>query len=210
MTPAHLTRLWLVVGLVVVFYSLNSWIAGQGGNPIFDINLVDDRPATSTLIAMPICALLLTLLCRIGIRFAKASPDARFWLERMPVVGLEGLNTSSPEGRRYQGFFLFLFIGLPSAALVYFTDRVLEAKVFDRQTPDAKLAPLDGVPLSTMLSRPYWDDRFRLGGSVDEAVTRFPVIEPIVLALLLAVAFWNVARLLYVISAQPSHVPDGR
>lgn len=210
MTAAHYSRLWLAVGLVLVFYSLNSWIAGQGGKPIFNIELVDDRPVASALIALPICAVLLTLLCRIGVRFAKASPRARVWHQRMPLVGLEGVRTGSPEGRLYQGFFLLVFVGLPTAALVYFADRVRKAKVFDTENGCAEMAPLDPVPLGTMLSWPYWDDRYRLGRDMQDAVTWFPVLEPIVLGILLALALWNVARLLYVLFAPPRHVPRGR
>ncbi|GHG25280.1 hypothetical protein [Paracoccus aerius] len=210
MTAAHYSRLWLAVGLVLVFYSLNSWIAGQGGKPIFNIELVDDRPVASALIALPICTLLLTLLCRIGVCFAKASPRARSWHERMPLVGLDGVRTGSPEGRLYQGFFLLIFVGLPSAALVYFADRVRKAKVFDTLNGCDDMTPFDAVPLSMILSRPYWDDRFRLGRSLEDAVTWFPILEPIVLAILVALALVNVVRLLYVLFAEPRHVPRGK
>lgn len=199
MTPAHLTRLWLAVGLVLVFYSTNSWIAGQGGKPVLDMDLIDDRPVTGALIAIFVCTVLLTLLCWIGIAFARKAPQASGWHARMPVIGLEGLDTASPEGKTYQRFFLTLLIGLPVAALVYFTDQVMGARVFDHDMPGARLQPLDPVSLSTIFSDGYWDHRFRIGEDAEKAVTWFPVLEPMLIGLLLLLAAVSVLLFLRVL-----------
>jgi hypothetical protein len=127
----------------------------------------------------------------------------------MPVIGLEGLDTGSREGRLYQGFFLLLLIAVPAAALIYFTVQVLSAHVFDRQNSAAELGALDPVSLSTVLSGPYWDDRFRLGESADKAVTWFPVLEPMILTLLVAIAAWQVVAFLRVLFAGRGDAPDG-
>lgn len=164
MTRVHLTRLWLAVGLVLLFYAVNSWVAGQGGKPILNMDLIDDRPVTSALIAIFVCTVLLTLLCWIGIAFARKLPQAGAWHRRMPVIGLEELDTSSPEGKAYQAFFLIVLIGVPVAALIYFTAQVMGAHVFDRDDIAAPaMAPLDPVSLGTILSGGYWHDRFRIG-----------------------------------------------
>jgi hypothetical protein len=101
-------------------------------------------------------------------------------------------DTGSREGRLFQGFFLFLLISVSAAALVHFTSQVLGAKVFDRQT-GTELDVLAPVPWDTFVSGTYWHDRFRLGESADKAVTWFPVLEPIVLAVLLLLAAGSVA-----------------
>lgn len=194
MTQAHLTRLWLAVGLVLVFYSLNTWIVSRGGKPLFGVDLLSEARIASELLAIPICAVLLALLCQVGIVYAGRS-GAWSWHARMPVIGLDGLKTGAREGRLYQAFFLFLFIALPTVALAYFTARVLGGRVFDR-CGGPELTPLSPVSWDVVASKAYWDDGYRLGADADHAVTWFPVLEPAMLALLLLLAAVQGARFL--------------
>lgn len=194
MTEAHLARLWIVVGLFLVFYSLNTWIVSQGGKALFGVELLDDQPVTSALVAIPICAVLLVLQCRIGMAYADRSGMRRQWHARTPVVGLDGLKTGSREGKLYQAFFLILFVIVPVAALGYFVDQVLGGTVYDR-VAKTEHSPLAAVDWATIASASYWDDRFRLGEGPDKAVTWFPVVEPVLLGLLLLLAAAHVVLL---------------
>jgi hypothetical protein len=109
-------------------------------------------------------------------------------------------DTGSREGRLFKGFFLFLLISVPAAALVHFTSQVLGAKVFDRQT-GTEMDVLAPVPWDAFISDTYWHDRYRLGESAGKAVTWFPVREPIVLPVLLLLAAGSVALFIRVIVA---------
>lgn len=203
MNAAHLTRLWTAVGLLLLFYALNSWIAGQGGQPILDAKLIVNEPVTSALIALVICPPLLVVLCWVGILFARLPDTGTGWHQRLPVIGLPGLLTGSIEGRLYQAFFLLVMIGLPCAALIYFLTQVLSARVF-QQPGGAELGVLDPVDLHTLWSGAYWDDGYRLGESLEKSVTWFPVVEPIVIGIILLITTAHVIAFLWNLFRAPS------
>lgn len=200
MTTAHYSKLWTIVGLALVFYSLNAWIASQGGQPFLSAKLLEDRPVLSALLAIPICGALLALLCEIGIRYARGS-GASGWHARLPVVGLDGLKTGSREGRAYQGFFLTLFVIIPSGALIHFINKSSAAKVVvnDATRREVSIVHFPDAPLSWST----WDDGFRIGQSIpppgkplEDMVTWLPVLEPLVFVLLVVLAFWRALVLL--------------
>jgi len=203
MTRAHYGTLWTAIGTILVFYTLNAWIATQGGQPLFDVNLIEARAELSGFFAIPLCAALLALLSEIGLRYARRSEDAARWHDRMPVVGLTGLNTASREGRAYQCFFLFAFILVPILGLVHFLNKTNRLVVFDRRSCEQVSAfalPAEPLRWST------WNDGYRIGVAIPDpcgrapgSVTWLPVIEPLIFGLLIALAFWRSATFLVAI-----------
>lgn len=118
MTPAQIGKIWTVMSLVLLYYAFNSWIVTQGGHEVFSVNLISSDRIPAAMIAIPICTILLTATSIVGRTYAmRMGPQ---WHDRIPVVGFEGIDTASPEGRIYQGAMAFLFTVVPAVAMVHF------------------------------------------------------------------------------------------
>lgn len=201
MNTDHFRQLWTALGTVLLFYVVNAWLASVGANPIFDFRLLEDRPKIESLLALAVCAPMLILLCGIGIRHARAvsssSPDAR-WHERLPVVWLQGVNTSTGEGRIYQGAFLAAFIVLPATSLWHFLRKIRRAGVLQDDDRSTLKDPFQLVPLKD-LGKTHWiGDGLKAGMTeIKGAVTWFPVFEPALLLMLTAAAWISAARLIW-------------
>jgi hypothetical protein len=87
--------------------------------------MTDRAPAA--LVAIPICAGLLFVASAFGIAYARRWGTA--WHGRVPVVGFDVLETSSVEGRIYQGFMLLTLSFIPTVALIHFWRIVNDAHV---------------------------------------------------------------------------------
>ncbi|QFT74866.1 hypothetical protein [Ruegeria sp. THAF33] len=189
MTQEHLRKLWSVLGALLAFYAANAWIVSQGGNPIFDVDLIEDGPGVGSLVALPICAVLTILVSRIGTAYARRS-GADAWHAKLPVVWLEGLDTSTSGGRWHQLFFLTAFIIMPALSLVHFARKVLDAPVWLRSQTGSPGSAIDTVPFSEIFSMTH-----KIGGFIDEkgklqgSVDWYPAVEPLILAAL-ALAAW--------------------
>ncbi len=197
MSVKHLRQLWTVLGAVLAFYTLNAWIVSQGGQAIFDVDLIEDRPRVGALVAIPICSALLFTLCRIGTKHAQHIRIQK-WHVRLPVVWLENLDTSSPEGRWYQRFFLLVYVIIPAAALAHFVGKVIDAPVRRNDALDMNLSPLEIIPVGEILTKTYWiggflNDKRELEG----AVSWYPVIEPAILAVFVGAAWISVGLLFW-------------
>ena len=166
----------------------------QGANPILDVELLDDRPRLEALFAILVTAPLLILLTIVGIAHARAV-DRQGWHARLPVVWLDGVDTRTAGGRAYQAVFLVLFVLLPALALLHFANKVAGATVV-RRSDGATLGPFDLVPAYN----PF-DDPYRIGDTPDasEGVSWYPVIEPILLAILVLSAWICTGRLLWIL-----------
>ena len=100
MTQEQLAKLWLGIGLVLLYHALNSWIVSQGGNEIFGAYLIVLNSVPAATIAIPVCAALLLVSSLVGRLHARRSNGGR-WHQRVPVVGFKRIETGSPEGRLY-------------------------------------------------------------------------------------------------------------
>ena len=119
MSPAHLKKLWTVVGTILVFYSVNAWLVSQGVHSVFEVALLDSRRRFESLFAIPVCGVLLILVCHIGLAHARAV-SAGSWHARIPVVWLDDLDMGTLNGKLYQAFFAVVFLLVPGAALIHF------------------------------------------------------------------------------------------
>jgi hypothetical protein len=98
MTQTQLSKMWLIVSALLLYYALNSWIVAQGGNEVFGAKLVVSNKIPAAMIAIPICAILLLVASLIGRLFALRGRPR--WHERLPFVGFDSIDTASSEGRR--------------------------------------------------------------------------------------------------------------
>lgn len=127
MNQAQISRLWVFVSGFLLFYSLNAWIAAQGGSPIFSGPLLKPHGAAAAVTTLPISAFLIAVSSCIGSLYASRSEGP--WHERIPIVGFKKIETSSREGKMYQAFIFFIFFILPFFSLVYFWSRLLTAPI---------------------------------------------------------------------------------
>jgi len=159
MTQSQLGKIWVAIGLFVLYYSLNSWIVCQGGEEIFGAKLVLPTRIPAAFIAIPICSVALMAWTIVGTTYAHRSHGA--WHHRIPVVFFDGIETGTTEGRIYQGTCFFVVLLLTLGALAHFWDVVSGATVL------ASKAPFEPVSLWDSGTLGDWNDPARICTSVD-------------------------------------------
>lgn len=205
MDQPHYTKLWSAIGLALSFYALNAWIASQGSKPFIAGGLLlEERPVLTAIVAIPICAALLALTAEVGFRHALGA-KGQPWHARLPVVWLTGMRTGSREGRLYQTFFFLLFIVMPTVALGHFVNKSFQAEVLHRATG------VRGPWWHPPAGDGFWGiwNAFAIGrqGAVEaDMITWWPVWEPVIFAVLLAVAAWRMTALVVAVLRPPHAV----
>jgi hypothetical protein len=171
MSPKQLGKLWTVIGAILLYYALNTWIVTQGGHEIFGIRLVVTNRVPAAMLAIPICSLLLIATSAIGILYALRTEPR--WPDRIPVVGFETLNTKATESKMYQGAMLFLLSILPALSLIHFWRTFTQAKLVTTGKSPALLASVwDWSKLSS------WDDPARICTTIRETASVPPSTSP--------------------------------
>lgn len=127
MSQVQLARVWFAVGCILLFYALNTWLVVQGGNTLFDINLIHSGPTPAALIGICVCAVLLIVVSGIGLLYARRSPPG--WCNRIPMGWLDKVQNDAPEVRVIKGALLAVFSLLPLAGMVHFWRVVIGAPV---------------------------------------------------------------------------------
>ncbi len=195
MNQEHLAKLWRAIGAVLLFYSLNSYLATQGGETVFSVKLFVKAREPIALFGIIIGAPLLFLGAVVGRSFASRSGPT--WHNRIPVVWFNEIDTASSEGRWYQRIMIVGLTILPALSLIHFFLIVEAASVCVRSSPARTTNVWDWSALETL------DDPTRIGGILNRAaqppicengVTFFPVVEPLVLLVLILAAYWAVYR----------------
>lgn len=193
MTPKHLTQIWTVLGTLLVYYTLSAWSISQGGQALFRDILFPKAARIESLFALIICSALLVLLSLTGAAYASNVGRVN-WAARLPVVRLEGLDTSMLSGKIYQCTFLLVFIFMPLAGLVHFFRRFAEALVIDH---DGKEGPFRPFCLLNCPSLQF--ERYVVGDGLDQGnilkkvadgqtVDWLPIGEPWAILVLLLLA----------------------
>lgn len=190
MNQTQLSKIWLVIGGVLTYYALNTWIVGQGGNEIFGTKLIASQRVPAAVVAIPVCATLLTVASLVGRLYAVRGGER--WHERVPVVGFDTLDTSQPEAKAYQAGMLFMFSLLPIAALVHFWRVFLLADVMLNDGSNRLLGSIwDWQPTLKSLNDPARICTAINAGpppSCVDGVTVLPGLEPWVFVLFTTVA----------------------
>ena len=115
---------------------------------VFEVALLDSRRRFESLFAIPVCGVLLILVCHIGLAHARAV-SAGSWHARIPVVWLDDLDMGTLNGKLYQAFFAVVFLLVPGAALIHFLQKIASINlVRDGQILNAHF--FDWVPLNEL------------------------------------------------------------
>ena len=89
MTETQLAKLWTAIASVSLLYLINSYLATQGGEPLFDTKLVAKAREPIALFAIVIGAPMLFLSALAAQLFAKRSVTSNSWFHRLPVFWFE-------------------------------------------------------------------------------------------------------------------------
>lgn len=185
MTQSQLAKIWVSLGLFLLYYSLNSWIVTQGGQEIFGAKLVLSTRVPAALIAIPLCSVVMMAWAIVGTFYARR--DGQTWYYRIPVAFFDSIDTGSAEGRIYQAANFGLVLILPLCALAHFWDIVLSAPLLSTGPAPHAVGLWDWNALGN------WDNPARLCGALEgdgtkcvDGCTILPAVEPGLFALLSA------------------------
>lgn len=122
MNQKHLTQVWQWLSITCVLFIVGSIVSIQGGSEFVGKlfgdkvgSVADNKPAVGYFAAIIGSVLFLGACLALSLN---ARRHGRCWHERVPVVWLEGLKTSSWEGKLFQAVVLLLFLVLPIAGMV--------------------------------------------------------------------------------------------
>jgi len=127
MSKEHLEKLFSALGLVLLFCTLNSWLASQGVHPILGLPLLTEERPPMAFFGLAMASILTILLCTVG--WLHARRHGTNWSGRVPVVWLDGLDTGQPDAKIYQAVVLVLFLLVPTAASVHFAQIIFSSKL---------------------------------------------------------------------------------
>lgn len=182
MNVAQLSKLWLVVGTLLLFYALNSWIVTQGGDPIFSGSVISKDRAPAAVVAIPVGSILLALASAVG--WLHATRASGKWHSRIPIAFFETLDMNRLEARVYQASMLVALSLVPTLALVHFWSIfVTEAVVFRDGSVARSGGVLQWAKLTTLDNPAVICSRFDEGVCEGDA-TILPGLEAAVFALL--------------------------
>jgi hypothetical protein len=121
MNQKHLTQIWQWMSVACVLFVLTGLVSIQGGSEfigrVFGDKAAlpaDNKPAIGYFGAIIGGALFFVASCALALH---AIRHGRSWHDRVPVVWLEGLDTSAREGRVFQVVVLVLFLALPATGI---------------------------------------------------------------------------------------------
>ncbi|RFB87660.1 hypothetical protein B5K11_26310 [Rhizobium leguminosarum bv. trifolii] len=122
MSQKHLTQIWQGVSLALLLFLITSVISIQGGSEFIGklfgdsaAGAADNKPAIGYFGAVIGGVLFLVASSILSLH---ARRHGNVWHERIPVLWLEGLNTSTWEGRTFQAIVVVIFLVLPAAGIV--------------------------------------------------------------------------------------------
>ena len=196
MTAQQMSKVWAVVGLLLLYYALNTYLVTQGGNTMFSATLISTRRIPAATLAIPICAFLLLLCSLIGIDFARKNGPR--WSDRIPLVGFEQIDMTTREAKLYQAILLSVFSLVPIVSLIHFWQLFWSADVATTSNPTepipggiwnwcALTSLNDPARICTSLNRTPGPSGQTLY-SCDDNITILPGLEPALFALVTCAA----------------------
>jgi len=191
MTPQQMSKVWTVIGLLLLYYALNTYLVTQGGNPVFGATLITKR-IPAAMLAILICTFLFLLCSLIGIDFARKNGPT--CADRIPVVGFEQINTAAREARLYQYIMLGVFSLVPILCLIHFWSLFWTADIATARNPtepiaggiwdwDALASLNDPARICSTLAKTV-DASGKTVYSCNDNITILPGLEPALFALL--------------------------
>lgn len=176
MSESALRQIWGALCLVLLYYSVNSWLVTIGAKPILDVNMLHEDRSAAALLGIVVCAPLLCLASWVGRTYA-IRHGGKTWPERIPVAWPKGVDRASRDGRTYQGIVLATVVGVPVAALLHLYRKTVNSGVVNCDT---------GADVGHWIFDLTLDHKYCLGSQ--DGVTYFPFVAPLVLACLILAA----------------------
>ena len=102
MSPQQLSKVYSVIGIFLLYFTIDTWSVTRGGQIIFGSKGVDPHRVHAAVNGIPIFSFLLCLISIVGIIYAGRSGIDAKWHSRVPILGFESMNTGSLEGKLYQ------------------------------------------------------------------------------------------------------------
>ena len=149
MTNANISRVWAVVGLFLLGYTINAFLHDRGAGAIVKQALLDDRHVPNDYYSIIIVGFTLGLLCIVGCVYQRRVLSQTN-VNRLPIVGFRRPEMSDWKIRVYQWFFYIVLVVLPSLALLQFWGQMTShGRLFEDIQIGQKDAPLEGQALNT-------------------------------------------------------------
>jgi hypothetical protein len=152
MTSQQISKVWTVLSLALVYYSLNTYLVTQGGAAIFGATLIVSIRIPAAMMGIPICSILLLLCSLIGADYA--GKDHLNWTDRIPLVGFDQIDTATREAKLYHGTMLALLSFLPAVALIHFWSTFSEAFAVTTKNPPVQIPSIWSWSALTSLNDP--------------------------------------------------------
>lgn len=203
MTPASLQKLWLVLAVVTVSFSYAVHAQMQGGplefvlKPVFGVLLKDGTPQAIAAMWGITLVSLFSLMANYVLVF-HAEMTGADWKSRYPFR-LFDFSVHSPVGSKAQKMALLVLTVAPMISFGHFWRILVKYGVLCTRPNGGGPHQLDpssgpfGVPESWTLARSIFDE-FRLaderGGMCKDATTWFPMVSPLLLAIVTAAAIY--------------------
>ncbi len=130
MNQSHIVKLFTALGLTLLIISVNTWLVVQGGEKVLGISLISNEKAGAAFLGLMLCSVLLLLVAAVGLLHARRY--GQNWHSRVPVVWLEGLDTSKKEAKLFQILIVILFFLVPIGAMVHFKEVVEDSWLCDQ------------------------------------------------------------------------------
>jgi len=189
MNTQHYEKIWAFVALVLVFYSVNTYLSSQGAETVLNIKLLDERRIPGAVFGFFVCSLLLIFLLNIGISFARLK-QSEVWQARIPTLFFDDLNHNLKSAKLYQHISIFVVLVLPSLSLVHFVRIILNANIFIDKEYKLKILALDTYNSKNVVL--FFNNDTRIGDSYCEGITWFPIAQPFLIIILsiILIYFW--------------------
>jgi hypothetical protein len=129
MEKEELSRIWTIVGVLVLYLTINIWSKTQGwGVNLPNVLSIEKTSYTASVYGIILCAPLLIWLLLLSRSYAlRFGGDT--WSERIPPVFVK-LTSSSKESRRVRGAMFFLILFLPSFGQGHFFSKFLAGTAY--------------------------------------------------------------------------------
>jgi hypothetical protein len=136
MSQSLLNKIWSFLTLLLLYLCLNVWSITQQwqlsfpGNPFKVENVT---PNGGTVYGVPICGMLLILVCAVTRIYASRSTGPR-WENRLPRFGDFPLDTTKRDAKAFQVVMLCVMLLLPAVGAVHFQTTFVNGTV--REVPN--------------------------------------------------------------------------
>ncbi len=178
MDEKTIAKVWTIVGLSLLYITINAWALTQGATFNLPLNLLGKfgKYATS-IFGIFVCGPMLWYLIFLQTVYLRY-PKNNFW-GIFPVAFNLELNFSYIEAKLYQGFFFFCFQVIPVFAQLHFIRKFFNGEACVWKRPDQKIDLMDISLISNSFKSP---------GYAYDKVSFYPFLEPVLLIIFVLIS----------------------